>query len=86
MWRRALASEGTDVFYTGEIAEKIVGHLQKNGGIMTMEDMAACVAVAVAVAVTQRLLLSVPQGDTVQLLATRLPASQHSSCNCTHHE
>jgi gamma-glutamyltranspeptidase len=65
MWRRALASEGTDVFYTGEIAEKIVGHLQKNGGIMTMEDMAACVAVAVAV--TQRLLLSVPQGDTVQL-------------------
>ena len=67
MWRRALASEGTDVFYTGEIAEKIVGHLQKNGGIMTMEDMAACVAVAVAV--TQRLLLSVPQGDTVQLLA-----------------
>jgi gamma-glutamyltranspeptidase len=63
MWRRALASEGTDVFYTGEIAEKIVGHLQKNGGIMTMEDMAACVAVAV----TQRLLLSVPQGDTVQL-------------------
>ena len=41
MWRRALASEGTDVFYTGEIAEKIVGHLQKNGGIMTMEDMAA---------------------------------------------
>ena len=35
-----IADEGTDVFYTGEIAKKIVADVAGNGGALTMESMA----------------------------------------------
>ncbi|HJZ76657.1 MAG TPA: gamma-glutamyltransferase [Vicinamibacterales bacterium] len=38
---RKIAKEGVDVFYKGEIAEKIAGFLQRNGGWMTEQDLAA---------------------------------------------
>jgi gamma-glutamyltranspeptidase/glutathione hydrolase len=38
---RKIAKEGVEVFYQGEIAEKIASFLQKNGGWMTKEDLAA---------------------------------------------
>ncbi len=38
---RLIAEKGTDVFYKGEIGEKVVAAVQKAGGIMTMEDLAA---------------------------------------------
>jgi gamma-glutamyltranspeptidase/glutathione hydrolase len=38
---RKIANGGADVFYRGEIAEKITGFLREHGGWMTMEDMAA---------------------------------------------
>lgn len=37
---RAIAKGGKDAFYKGEIAEKIVNEVQKNGGVMTLEDLA----------------------------------------------
>lgn len=37
---KTIASEGKDAFYKGSIAEKIIGDLQKNGSIMTLEDLA----------------------------------------------
>ncbi len=37
---RALVEEGPDVYYRGEIAEKIVNFAQQNGGLLTKEDMA----------------------------------------------
>lgn len=37
---RALVEEGPDVYYKGEIAEKIVNFCQSNGGFMTMQDLA----------------------------------------------
>lgn len=38
---RALAAEGPDCFYTGTLAERIVGDLQAGGSRITLEDMAA---------------------------------------------
>lgn len=38
---RKVALEGPQVFYTGEIAEKIVKFFQQQGGFLTMTDMAA---------------------------------------------
>jgi gamma-glutamyltranspeptidase/glutathione hydrolase len=38
---RKIAKEGVEVFYQGEIAEKIAGFLQKNSGWMTKQDLAA---------------------------------------------
>ena len=38
---RKIAKEGVEVFYQGEIGEKIAGFLQKNGGWMTKQDLAA---------------------------------------------
>ena len=38
---RVLARGGRDVFYKGEIARAIVDYCQKNGGFLTMEDLAA---------------------------------------------
>lgn len=35
-----IAKEGSEVFYKGELAQKIVDEVQKQGGILTMEDMA----------------------------------------------
>ena len=35
-----IAAKGADVFYRGEIAEKIVADLEKNGGVLTMKDFA----------------------------------------------
>ena len=37
---RLIAEQGESVFYTGEIAEKIVAAVQATGGCLTMEDMA----------------------------------------------
>jgi gamma-glutamyltranspeptidase/glutathione hydrolase len=37
----AIANGGRDAFYTGEIAEDIVGYLQSKGGLHTMEDFAS---------------------------------------------
>ncbi len=36
-----VGSEGVDVFYSGEIAEKIVQTVQKHGGFLTLDDMKA---------------------------------------------
>ena len=37
---RTLASKGADAFYRGEIAEKLVSHIQEVGGLLTAEDFA----------------------------------------------
>ncbi|MEL6476607.1 MAG: gamma-glutamyltransferase [Pseudomonadota bacterium] len=37
---QAVADGGRDAFYTGEIAEDMVGHLQSMGGLHSMEDFA----------------------------------------------
>ena len=38
---RAIAEGGSEVFYSGEIGEKIVKHLEAIGGLITREDLAA---------------------------------------------
>jgi gamma-glutamyltranspeptidase/glutathione hydrolase len=38
---RALAAGGAAEFYTGPTAKKIVAHLQENGGLITLEDLAS---------------------------------------------
>ena len=38
---RAIAKEGKDAFYRGEIARKIAAAVQASGGVMTEEDLAA---------------------------------------------
>ncbi|HEX5765593.1 MAG TPA: gamma-glutamyltransferase [Woeseiaceae bacterium] len=35
----AIASEGSRVFYEGEIASKIAGHIQQGGGALTLDDL-----------------------------------------------
>lgn len=37
---RRIAKNGRDEFYTGETAQKLVDFIQKNGGIITLEDLA----------------------------------------------
>lgn len=37
---RKIAAEGPDVFYTGEIAERIVGACREMGGLLTHDDLA----------------------------------------------
>ncbi len=39
---RRLAKAGVDDFYTGEIAQKIDVDMRKNGGLITLEDLAEC--------------------------------------------
>ncbi len=36
-----IASQGPDEFYTGETARKIVAYMEKNGGLITLADLAA---------------------------------------------
>ena len=36
-----IAEEGYEVFYQGEVAQAMVAHVQAEGGILTMEDLAA---------------------------------------------
>lgn len=38
---KTIATEGKDAFYKGSIAREIVSDLQKNGSVMTLEDLAA---------------------------------------------
>jgi len=38
---RAVAADGSETFYRGEIADKIVRHMQATGGLITYEDLAA---------------------------------------------
>jgi len=40
-----IAAEGADVFYRGELAERIVDHVRAGGGDLTSEDMASCDAI-----------------------------------------
>jgi gamma-glutamyltranspeptidase/glutathione hydrolase len=37
---RTLSTEGAASFYRGELAQKIVAHVQKTGGVLTLEDFA----------------------------------------------
>ena len=41
-WRR-IAEHGAEDFYSGEIAARIVLDMQQHGGLLSMEDLAACV-------------------------------------------
>lgn len=36
---QAIADEGSDIFYRGDIAERIVAHVRAGGGALTLEDM-----------------------------------------------
>jgi gamma-glutamyltranspeptidase len=38
---RAIATGGAAEFYKGETGKRLVGHLQANGGVMTLDDLAA---------------------------------------------
>ena len=38
---RRIAEHGADGFYRGEVAERIVAHVQSLGGILTLDDLAA---------------------------------------------
>ncbi len=40
-----IAENGPDAFYKGAIADQIAGEMQKNGGLMTKEDLASYKAV-----------------------------------------
>ena len=40
LWR--LATEGAGDFYRGEIAQKIVNDMQRNGGLLNADDLASC--------------------------------------------
>ncbi|WP_209017559.1 gamma-glutamyltransferase [Roseibium aggregatum] len=44
----AVAEGGADAFYSGEIAEDIVRALKSQGGLMTLDDLAACHTTAVS--------------------------------------
>jgi gamma-glutamyltranspeptidase / glutathione hydrolase len=44
---RRIAKHGPDGFYKGDVADKIASHIQKLGGILTVEDMAAYESVEV---------------------------------------
>ncbi|GAA0785305.1 gamma-glutamyltransferase [Roseibium denhamense] len=44
----AISESGADAFYTGPVAEDIVGALQARGGVMTTDDLAACHTTAVS--------------------------------------
>jgi gamma-glutamyltranspeptidase / glutathione hydrolase len=35
---RRIAQHGADIFYTGEMAEEMVADMQRNGGLLTLED------------------------------------------------
>lgn len=39
---RRIAEHGADDFYTGEIAREIAADMRANGGLISMEDLAAC--------------------------------------------
>ena len=39
---KRIATEGIETFYTGEIAELISEDMQKNGGLLTQEDLTKC--------------------------------------------
>lgn len=42
-----IARQGIDAFYTGPIAQDIVGHVRERGSLLSLSDMAACKADAV---------------------------------------
>jgi hypothetical protein len=40
-----IAKDGADAFYTGEIVQSMVNHCAKNGGVLSMKDLAGMAAV-----------------------------------------
>ena len=42
---RLLAHQGIDAFYTGEIGQRIAAEIQENGGLLTIDDLAAYEAI-----------------------------------------
>ncbi|MEX2518148.1 MAG: gamma-glutamyltransferase [Paracoccaceae bacterium] len=49
---RRIAEHGVEDFYTGEIARRIAADMAAHGGLITMEDLAACATVETAPLVT----------------------------------
>jgi gamma-glutamyltranspeptidase / glutathione hydrolase len=70
---REIARHGKDAFYSGRVAESIVATLQPLGGVMDLEDLAACSATvtdAICSSYRSKMVYQVPpptQGATVLL-------------------
>ena len=63
-----IAKQGADVFYTGELADKIVREVQNRGGIITKQDLASY-------DVDFREALSIDLGNSLTAFTTHAPSS-----------